>query len=193
LDPSIPARFPPSGSLSDLPNNSKATSKDARLETDFQYITNNNFRPERGYYHFSTCRYKRLDEYVRTRMEPMPEFRKAENGYLLAEAAVHIGKLDEAAVIMNASARVVRGKLSPLPVNQDSILDAIHYERMVELMVSGFGIQFFQMRKENKLQEGTLLPFPIPGSQLDILRMDYYTFGGKTGVPGFDYSTGGDW
>lgn len=121
----------------------------------------------------------------------MTEFRKAENDYLLAEAAVRTGKLLEAAGVMNASARVTRGKLAPLPADQEKILEAIHYERMVELMVSGFGIQYFQMRKEDKLQKGTPLHLPIPGSQLELMQMAYYTFGGTTGKPGVDYSTGG--
>ena len=73
----------------------------------------------------------------------------------------------------------IRGGLPPVPVEMDSIMEAIHHERMVELMNTGFGIQFFQMRKENKLQPGSPLHYPIPGSQLEIMNMDYYTFGGK--------------
>lgn len=121
----------------------------------------------------------------------MPEFRKAENDYLLAEAAVKTGKIHEAAGIMNASARVTRGKLPPLPAEEGKILEAIHYERMVELMVSGFGIQYFQMRKEDKLQKGTMLHLPIPGKELEVMHMEYYTFGGTEGKPGTDYSIGG--
>ncbi|HPR33777.1 MAG TPA: RagB/SusD family nutrient uptake outer membrane protein [Prolixibacteraceae bacterium] len=191
MDPNMPARYPQSGLLSDLPQNGKATSNDARLESDFQYLSSCPFRPERGYYHFSTYRYQRLDAYLSNRKEPMPEFRKAENDYLLAEAAVHTGKLQEAADLMNRSARVTRGRLPLLPPNSDSILTAIHYERMVELMSSGFGIQFFEMRKENLLQEGTPLHYPIPGSELILLERDYYTFGGSTGIPGIDISNGG--
>jgi hypothetical protein len=81
--------------------------------------------------------------------------------------------------------------LSALPADAGQITAAIHYERMVELMVSGMGIPYFQMRKENKLQAGAILHFPIPGSQLDVMQMEYYTFGGSTGVAGQDYSNGG--
>ncbi len=191
MDPHMPARFPKSGNFADLPDYGKATSSDARLESDYQYMSSCPFNPLRGYYHFSSYRYKRLDTYLSTRTEPMPEFRKAENDCLMAEAAVHTGRIQEAADIMNASARVTRGKLPPLQADKDAILEAIHYERMVELMISGFGIQYFQMRKEDKLQPGTLLHYPIPGSELQIMGMRYYTFGGTTGIPGQDYSNGG--
>jgi starch-binding outer membrane protein, SusD/RagB family len=191
MDPTMPARFPSTGLFSDLPNNGKATSADARLELDYEYLSSCPFRAERGYYHFSSYRYQRLDQYISTWTEPMPVFRKAENDYLLAEAALRTNKLQEAADVMNASARVSRGNLPALPADQVQIAQAIHYERMVELMLSGMGIQYFQMRKENKLQPGTILHFPIPGSQLDVMQMEYYTFGAGTGVAGVDFSNGG--
>ncbi len=191
MDKNMPARWPASGLFSDMPNNGRATSADARLESDFQYLSSCPFRAERGYYHFSSYRYKRLDTYIATWTEPMPEYRKAENDYFIAEAAARTNKLQEAADILNSSARVTRGNLPPLAANQQQILQAVHYERMVELMLSGLGIQYFQMRKEDKLQKGSILHFPIPGAQLEVMEMDYYTFGGTTGVAGVDYSNGG--
>ena len=191
MDPSMPARWPASGKFSDMPNNGRATSADARLLSDFQYLSSCPFRAERGYYHFSSYRYKRIDTYIATWTEPMPEFRKAENDYFIAEAAARTNKVQEAADVMNTSARVTRGNLPLLPANQAQIIQAIHYERMVELMLSGMGIEYFQMRKENKLQKGSLLHFPIPGAQLEVMEMENYTFGGTTGVAGSDYSNGG--
>ncbi|WP_163323111.1 RagB/SusD family nutrient uptake outer membrane protein [Draconibacterium mangrovi] len=191
MDPDMPAVFPSSGLFTDLPNNGLASSDDARLESDFEYLSSCPFRAERGYYHFSSYRYSRLDKYLETWTEPMPVFYKAENDYLLAEAALRTGSVQEAADIMNASARVTRGGLPELPADAAQIQEAIHYERMVELMLSGMGIQFFEMRKSDLLQSGTLLHFPIPGSQLEVMQMDYYTFGAGTGVAGEDYSNGG--
>lgn len=191
MDPNMPAKFPTSGLFTDLPDNGLASSADARLLTDYEYLSSCPFRAERGYYHFSSYRYARLDTYIDTWVEPMPIFYKAENDYFIAEAAMHTGKLDEAAAVMNASARVTRGNLAPLPADAAQIADAIHYERMVELMLSGMGIQYFEMRKENLLQDGNILHFPIPGSQLEVMQMDYYTFGAGTGVAGEDYSNGG--
>jgi hypothetical protein len=56
------------------------------------------------------------------------------------------------------------------------------------------GIEFFDMRRRNMLQDGTQLHFPIPAQQLDILGLDHYTFGGfdpMVGIPGQDVATNG--
>ena len=193
MDPAMPSRWVDESTWDILPDpvTSHKEGVDDRIFTDYQYLNSCSFYPERGYYHFTCYRCKRFDQYLQTRTEPMPEFRKAENDYLLAEAATRTGRLQEAADIINASPRVTRGGLPPVPAVEAGIPEAIHHERMVELMSSGCGIQFFQMRKENKLQPGSPLHYPIPGSQLEILKMDYYTFGGETGLPGVDFSTGG--
>jgi hypothetical protein len=191
MDPGMPNKFPTSGLFTDLPNNGQATSDDARLESDFEYLSSCPFRAERGYYQFSSYRYARLDTYIDTWTEPMPVFYKAENDYFLAEAALKTNKVQEAADVMNASARVTRGNLAPLPADAGQIADAIHYERMVELMLSGMGIQFFEMRKEDLLQAGSLLHWPVPGSQLEVMQLPYYTYGPGVGVAGQDYSNGG--
>lgn len=47
------------------------------------------------------------------------------------------------------------------------------------------------MRKENLLQGGTLLHFPIPGKALQAIPAEYYTYGGTSGESGADYSSGG--
>ena len=47
------------------------------------------------------------------------------------------------------------------------------------------------MRKADKLQSGTPLHLPIPGQQLEVNIMEYYTFGPGNGVAGEDYSNGG--
>ena len=57
------------------------------------------------------------------------------------------------------------------------------------------GVEFFTMRKADKLQPGTPLHLPIPGQQLEVNVMDYYTVGGldaaQKGTPGVDVSNGG--
>jgi hypothetical protein len=200
MDPSMPSRWVDQHTwdLVQDPVMAHTDGVDDRIFTDYQYLSTCSFRPDRGYYHFSCYRYKRLDQYLHTWTEPMPEFRKAENDYLLAEAASRTGRLEEAAGIINASPRITRGGLPPVPATAEAVAEAIHHERMVELMSSGVGIQFFQMRKEDLLQPGTNLHYPIPESQLQIMRMEYYTFGGTegweegvAGTPGIDYSTGG--
>jgi len=164
---------------------------DHRIVTDYMNLTSCPFRPERGYYHFSNYRFKRRDTYLSTWTEPCPEFYKAENDMLVAEALMHLNRLPEAQAIINAGTRVTRGSLPPVGATAAAIDAAIFHERNVELMNSGFGIEFFTMRKADKLQPGTFLHLPIPGSQLQVLGLPYYTFGPGVGTPGEDVSNGG--
>ena len=41
------------------------------------------------------------------------------------------------------------------------------------------GIAFFDMRRRDMLQSGTILHFPIPGIELESLFIDYYTINGS--------------
>ena len=123
--------------------------------------------------------------------KPVPVFYKAENDLLKAEALLHQPNLAGAAAIINAGTRVTRGGLAPVAANAAAVEAAIFYERNVELYCSGMGVEFFTMRKADKLQPGTPLHLPIPGQQLEVNIMDYYTFGGDEGEAGKDYSNGG--
>jgi hypothetical protein len=62
---------------------------------------------------------------------------------------------------------------------------------MVEFAYTAPGIGFYEMRKENLLQAGTLLHFPVPGKALESIPAPNYTFGGTDGVAGEDYSISG--
>jgi len=193
MDPNMPDYFPSSGSFNDLPNDGLATSEDARLLSDFEYLTTCPYRPERGYYHFSSYRYSRLDQYLATWKEPMPEMRKAENDLMLAEAELMLGNTTAAINIINAGTRVSRGTLPPLDgsVTDAQIEETIMYERTIELFITSCGMPFFDMRRKDMLQEGTPLHFPIPGEQLEIMMMPYYTFGGVSNADGINTSNGG--
>jgi len=104
---------------------------------------------------------------------------------------LHQSNYTGAAGIINAGERVTRGHLAPVAANATEVEAAIFYERNVELHCTGYGVEFFTMRKADKLQPGTPLHLPIPGSQLEVNIMEYYTFGAGTGVAGQDYSNGG--
>ena len=186
MDPSYPDYWPANTTI--LP---EATSEDARLATDFQYLNGQNFRPERGEYHYSSYRYSKWDNYISEWTVPTVEISKTEIDMYLAEAKLNTGSLAEAAAIINAGTRTVRGKLPAVEANATAIANAIHYERMVEMLTDAAGLTFFEMRKEDQLQKGTLLHFPIPGSALESIPSDYYTYGGNEGQAGQDYSTGG--
>jgi len=186
LDPNMPDYW-----TDDIVSLPEAHSDDARLETDYQYLSSNNFRPERGLYHFSNYRYARLDYYITEWTTNVVEYSKSENDMYMAEAYLNKGDVAQAAAIVNAGTRTTRGNLPPVDANFDDVKYAIHYERMVEFAYTGMGIGFFEMRKEDLLQKGTLLHFPIPGKALEAIPEDYYTYGGDQGVPGEDYSIGG--
>jgi hypothetical protein len=193
MDPSMPAWFPASGSVQDLPNEGLATSDDLRLESDFGYVPGQDFRAERGIYHFTTYRYTRFDLYLETWTEHVAYLRKAENDMLLAEALVRTGSLGAAADILNdpANSRIARGGLAEVAANETALLDAIYYEKAIECYMTGEGVEFYDMRRRDMLQAGQFLHLPIPAQQLEIFGMPFYTFGGTQGEAGVDYSTGG--
>ena len=162
--------------------------------TDFQYDINND-RPERGLYRWSSHRYRRFDGYIDADFyEPVVMMRKAENDLFIAEAYLRTEQFDLARDVINNSTRTTRGNLPNITNNPDEILNAIIYERTIELPLTGMGIEFFDMRRIGQLQDGSLLHFPIPAQQLQILKLPIYTFGGidpQFGTPNQDVSVGG--
>ncbi len=193
MDSRFPARWTDAGTWATLPASitSHTAGIDDRIFTDFQRLNSCPFRVERGYYHFSCYRFSRYDEYLDTWITNQPQFRKAENDLLKAEALFHQSNYTGAAGIINVGERVTRGGLAPVAANATEVEAAIFYERNIELFCSGLGVEFFTMRKADKLQPGTPLHLPIPGSQLEVNIMDNYSFGPGLGVAGQDYSDGG--
>lgn len=186
MDPNTPDYW--TNEIDKLPESSSA---DARLLLDYEYLATNNFRPNRGKYHFSSYRYSRLDYYITDWIADVVEFSASENEMYKAEALLRLERVPEAAEVVNAGTRTSRGKLPPVEADATLVYNAIHYERMVEFAYTGMGIGFFEMRKEDLLQKGTLLHFPIPGKALEVIPEEYYTYGGTEGVADEDYSTGG--
>jgi len=193
MDPEMPSRWTDANTWNVLPaqTTSHEDGVDDRILTDYQFLTSCGFRVERGYYHFSCYRFARHDTYLSTWTEPSPIFWKAENDLLKAEALLHQSDFAGAAAIINAGTRVTRGGLPAIGATATEVEAAIFHERNVELMCSGMGIEFFTMRKADKLQPGTPLHLPIPGQQLEVNIMENYSFGPDKGVAGQDYSNGG--
>ncbi|MEN8250462.1 MAG: RagB/SusD family nutrient uptake outer membrane protein [Bacteroidota bacterium] len=190
MDPTIPSVWPAGGYESHA-NLLEMVSDDKRAVTDFEYLSSNAFRPERGEYHFSSYRFSRLDEYITTWTEPMRDLTVAENDLFIAEAHYQLGDLASAAAVINAGTRVTRGELPEIGATDSEVKDAVWYERNIELILTGPGIEFFDMRRNDQLQSGTLLHFPIPAQQLEVIEQPFYTFGGNQGVAGEDVSNGG--
>lgn len=198
MDPNFPSRWTDANTWNVLPapTTSHTVGVDDRIFTDFVYLSSCGFRVERGYYHFSCYRFQRFDPWIAEgEVGYTPLFYKAENDMLKAEALFHQPDLTAAADIINAGTRVTRGGLPPVGADPVEIENAIFRERNVECYCSGPGLEFFIMRKADKLQAGTPLHFPIPGQQLEVNIMESYTFGGvgadQEGVPGVDVSNGG--
>lgn len=187
MDNSYPDYWP-EGAISVDP----ATTDDLRLASDFEYLDSQWFIPSRGEYHYSSYRYRRYSDFTSNDgIGNHTEFLVAENDLYKAEALYRTGDLSGAAAVLNAGSRSLRGGLADITATESEIIDAIHYERMVELISTGMGLSFFDMRGKNLLQEGTLLHFPIPGAALDAAGEESYTFGGTEGTPGEDYSNEG--
>jgi hypothetical protein len=180
MDPNSPSEFP---SCATPP---RATSADARLATDFKFMSSIPFSPARGCYHFSSWAYARELPYgydsdaATQQIGPYPMIRKAENDLLIAEADVRLGtNLAEAATLIN-NTRVGRGNLAPVSAADGAaaLLNAIHYEQDIELFATGPGLAYFNRRRINGLQPQTPLHLPVPAKELETDGLPVYTFGG---------------
>lgn len=207
IDPNQPVRYPTEANgyaTSTPPNGGLASTNDKRFKTDFEYLRANDFRPERGGWHFSHYRHSRYDMPPTTSSEgltmgestgPLRELRVWENELMKAEAMVRTGNHTGAAIILNdpAGPRKKRGELPSVGTNADAILKAIFYERFTELMNNGFLVSFCDTRRNDDLQYGTPLHFPVPGKELLTLGRQLYSFGGVENADGINTSNGGDW
>ncbi|HDR89570.1 MAG TPA: hypothetical protein ENN63_08105 [Bacteroidetes bacterium] len=184
MDPDYFSRWP-NGSdwgsigLSDDPG--EAESDDARLETDFQYLPDNNFRPDRGHYHFSHYRFSRFDDWGVTWTGQSPFLLAWEAKLIEAEARLRTADKDGAIAILNDATgpRKVRGGLGDVAsdATDEEVLAAIIYEKEIECYDAIMGISFFDMRRLDMLQYGTLNHFPVPRTELELVGVPVYTIG----------------
>jgi hypothetical protein len=200
MDADYPSRWPMDGvswSTPDGQDPGPAESADARLESDFGYLPDNAFPPDRGYYHFSHYRHKRYD-YAFTQVwygsDVKPSLLPWENEMLKAEALVRTGNVPGAISILNApnGARKMRGQLPDVAEGTSAadVLWTIFYEKDVELFNSGMGIAYFDMRRRDMLQRGSILHFPVPATELEAVNVPVYTIGGD---PDGENVSNGSW
>ena len=190
MDSSYPYRYP---DLAVDPTPAQAISADARLLLDFNYDPICEFLPERGYYHFSNYEYNKRYAYTHSNPDYTYNFIVAENVLLKAEALFRTGDKTGAISLINGGTRVNRGALAELDagISDEEFLEALFYERDIELIMTGFGLAYFDMRRRDMLQEGTMLHFPIPAEQLNVMVLPIYTFGGVANADGVNTSNGG--
>ena len=192
LDPNIGAHWKDDATFP-TPLKSTNANADKRLATDFKYVPSNWLQAVRGYYHWSIYRHSRYDNEYSLGVGPLPELMKAENDLYRAEARAWTGDLAGAAAIINAGTRNTRGGLADIAADLTAIKAAIHAERHIELYITGIGLQFFEMRKNDLLQKGTPLHLPVPAKTLETLAetLPFYTFGGPTKLDGVNTSNKG--
>jgi starch-binding outer membrane protein, SusD/RagB family len=143
------------------------------------------FRPDRGPQLRSHYRFSRYDAiYATTGIGPCVFLYAETNRLLRAEALAMTGDLAGARAILNDPA-LRRKSVGQLPdvsagATREQILFEIFKERDIELMLTDYGIHFKDMRRRDMLQAGTVLHFPVPVTQLEIVGQRAYTFGGQS-------------
>lgn len=197
MDHDYPSRWPRDNVSWNTPDGmdpGEADPVDARLTTDFEYMPTNIFPPDRGYYHYSHYRCSRYDylfDNVWYGEGSKPSFMSWEVKLLEAEALLRSGNEGSALSILNdpAGPRKSRGGL-PDVQPADDILRYILDEKEIECYMTGAGISFFDMRRTDRLQPATLLHFPVPATELEIILLPHYTI--HATPDGIDGSAG-DW
>jgi hypothetical protein len=121
---------------------------------------------------------------------------RTEMNLLKAEALIRLGRAAEALPLINAT-RVANGQLPPITLDGPppgaacvprkingecgSMWDALIHERQLENMGIEGPIMWWDFRGLGRLQEGTLLHFPVSGIEMENLGLPVYTFGGVGG------------
>ena len=168
----------------------RITGKDSVSEgTYFKFYGDCAFSEQRGTYHFSYYNSKRFLDYRSAGyVGYAPIFSVAENTLLLAEAELRLGNTQATVDLINTT-RVQNGELPP--ANDSDIGDPadhrdvhgnlwamLKYEKGIEICHMNIGVAWFDRRGWGELPSGSILHFPIPGSELELMGMANYTFGG---------------
>jgi len=145
--------------------------------TDFRFAGPSYFSTYRDSYYEP---YRYYDHYLSGAIAPMCIFQPAELRLLKAEALYRQNDLSGASDIINET-RVERGQLPPVSAFDPNLWEILKYEKRIEIFMVAGGLMYFERRGWGELGTGAPLELPIPASELDILLMDYYTFGGEGG------------
>lgn len=153
------------------------------------------FRSNRGIYHFSKYGYHRYEEHqLSGGANPMPTLLTTELDLLIAEAMLRDDDGAGAATLINKT-RTGNGGYALLtgtepigdpsdprsPIAGSSLWAMLKYEKGIECVQTGFGIDFFDNRGWGDLVAGTPVEAPIPAEELEVLQLELYTFGGLGG------------
>ena len=165
----------------------------------FDFIGNSPFPRDRGIWHYSHYIDTRwnylwkggyLGEYV--------DFTDKTVDFLRGEAWYRTGQEDKTMEIVNkyrvngnlpeftSTSQVAPGGDRCVPQMPDGscgdLFEAFKYEKRIELFHYGFAEEFTDDRGWGDLVDRTWVHLPVPGSELLLLLMDIYTFGGDAGT-----------
>ncbi len=163
-----------------------------------RYMGNSPFPADRGIYHYSN--------YIDWRWYPIrqanfvaewPDMTNKELEFLVAEANYRMG--NRAAAMETVNKYRANGELPPftdpngvapggdrcVPQNPDGscgdLWETFKYEKRIELFHYGMATEYFDDRGWGDLVQHTFLQLPVPGSELELLLQEIYTFGGPGG------------
>jgi len=175
--------------------------------TSKPYISNRSVADVAGdgwgvsYYDFYRFKYIRNNKNIGL----YPEFMKAENDLLAAEAYIRTGDFAKAAAKIDltrvtngglpALTNVITNATDPVPggtacvpqvpnagtVSCGTILEAMKYEKRIETAYSSFGRWWIDSRGWGDLIEGTAYEYPVPYQEMQARKTKYYPLGGGFG------------
>lgn len=152
----------------------------------FAWVGGSFFTPGRGTYFFSEYDFTRTGGNAG---DPIPQFRRPELELYHAEYELRYGDEAEAVEIINRT-RTENGEMEPLDAGElstEEIWDEFYYEFRIETYGIGQSLTFYNARGWDDyettnplggLVTNSPVHLPIPGSELELLEMDRYTFGG---------------
>jgi len=168
----------------------------------FYYQVSQSHYASRGTYIWSRYRFDKFDYQSPGSYGPMPHLTKCEMDMLRAEAYLRGfggGMKADIAELINRT-RVPIGEMESLDGSESDLelWKWMCYEKRMETMMTG--ISYFDYRGWADLivegehvvhvPEGTIIHWPVPGKELEILMEENYTFGG-VGQPGATSSVKG--
>ena len=158
------------------------------------------FNPGRGTYLRSFYFFHRWGRGTSWESGPIPIITTTEMDLLKAEALIRLGRAAEAIPLINKT-RVANGGLPPVDINGapgtapncvprklsgacGNLWDALRYEKRIETLGLSAGLQYYDARGWGTLLENTMIQFPMPVVDIELVfgADQIYTFGG--GGPG---------
>ena len=159
--------------------------------SDFRLGAANNFPEARGLWRRSRHHHFRNREmYDNGFVGPMQHMRRTEMTMNHAEAQLRLnpGTVPQIVIDLVNETRVERGNLPALTAADgwDYAFNAMRYEWGIETYATHAGLEYYNVRSWGNykgkdfgaLLSGTPTMFPIPAAELEILEMEFYTFGG---------------